>query len=87
MSTENERRTLLEALAERLPGRGLQGRMLGGGEPVLWIWHPRTNRQTIVFATQSAGGWLFLWSPDGQEDAADPDVAADTLGKLLSQAA
>ncbi|WP_066365135.1 hypothetical protein [Herbidospora mongoliensis] len=87
MSTENERRALLETLAERLPERGLQGRMLGGAEPVLWIWHPRTSRQTIVLATQSGGGWLFLWSPDGQENADDPEVAADTLEKLLSQAA
>ncbi|MEW9531503.1 hypothetical protein [Microbispora sp. NPDC049125] len=78
-----QRRTHLEALAERLPERGLGGRMLGDDDPVLWIWHPHTGKQTIVFATPANEGWMFLWSPDGQESAEDPGLAADTIGKLL----
>ncbi|MCT9932911.1 hypothetical protein N5079_22135 [Planotetraspora sp. A-T 1434] len=79
-----QRRTLLEALAGRLPDHGLVGQLLGGDDPMLWVWHPRTGKQTIVFASPAKDGWLFLWSPDGQEDAEDPGLAAETISKLLS---
>ncbi|WP_055481580.1 hypothetical protein [Sphaerimonospora mesophila] len=79
------RRSLLEALARQLPERGLASRMIGGEEPVLWIWHPSTRKQTIVFASPAKEGWLFLWSPDGQENAEEPGLAADRIRKLLSQ--
>ena len=79
-----QRRTHLEALAERLPERGLVSRMLGGDDPVLWVWHPHTGKQTIVFATPAKQGWLFLWSPDGQENADEPGSAADLVQKLLA---
>ncbi|MFC7644130.1 hypothetical protein ACFQX6_27890 [Streptosporangium lutulentum] len=52
----------LESLAAELPDRGLVSRMLGGDDPVLWVWHPGSGRQTIVFATPAKDGWLFLWS-------------------------
>ncbi|MEO3863453.1 hypothetical protein [Acrocarpospora sp. B8E8] len=80
-----QRRTHLEALAEQLPERGLVSRMLGGDDPVLWVWHPHTGRQTIVFATPAKDGWLFLWSPDGQESADDLDLTADSVKKLLAE--
>ena len=80
-----QRRIHLEALAEQLPDRGLVSRMLGGDDPVLWVWHPHTGRQTIVFATPAKAGWLFLWSPDGQENAEDLDLTADTIKKLLAE--
>jgi hypothetical protein len=73
----------LESLAAELPGRGLVSRMLGGDDPVLWVWHPSSGRQTIVFATPARDGWLFLWSPAGQESADDPGHVADSVGKLL----
>ncbi|SNT39709.1 hypothetical protein SAMN05216276_103947 [Streptosporangium subroseum] len=73
----------LESLAAELPERGLVGRMLGGDDPVLWVWHPGSGRQTIVFATPAKDGWLFLWSPAGQESADDPGHVADSVGKLL----
>ncbi|GAA3124965.1 hypothetical protein GCM10010466_14780 [Planomonospora alba] len=73
----------LESLAAELPGRGLVGRMLGGGDPVLWIWHPGTGKQTIVFATPAREGWLLLWSPSGQEGTGDPAHVAELIGKLL----
>ncbi|MCG5211837.1 hypothetical protein [Streptosporangium sp. KLBMP 9127] len=79
-----QRRVHLEALAARLPDRGLAGRMLGNDDPVLWIWHPRTGKQTIVFATPSGNGWLFMWSPDGQESADDIAQTAKLVEKLLS---
>ncbi|MDF5754053.1 hypothetical protein [Spongiactinospora sp. TRM90649] len=79
-----QRRAHLEKLAARLPDRGLVGRMIGSSDPVLWIWHPRTTRQTIVFATPSQDGWMFLWSPGGQERADSPDETADLVEKLLS---
>ncbi|GIH68692.1 MULTISPECIES: hypothetical protein [Sphaerimonospora] len=79
------RRSLLETLAGQLPERGLASRMIGGEEPVLWIWHPRTRKQTIVFASPAKEGWVFLWSPDGQENADEPGLAADRIRKLLSQ--
>lgn len=78
-----ERRTHLQALAEVLPGQGLVSRMLGGDDPMLWVWHPRTGRQTIIFATPSANGWLFLWSPGGQERADDPARTARALREAL----
>ncbi|MFI9597347.1 hypothetical protein [Nonomuraea sp. NPDC052265] len=81
-----ERRTLLEALAELLPHRGLVSRMVGGDEPVLWVWHPRTRRQTIVFATPSSGGWTLLWSPGGQGGADDLEGTADALRRTLDSA-
>ncbi|GAA5053774.1 hypothetical protein HNP84_002852 [Thermocatellispora tengchongensis] len=80
-----QRRAHLQALSAQLPDRGLVGRTLGGEDPVLWIWHPRTGKQTIVFATPSTDGWLFLWSPGGQEDAANPAQTADLIEKLLSE--
>jgi hypothetical protein len=79
-----QRRTHLEALAEQLPKRGLVSRLLGGEDPVLWVWHPHTGKQTIVFATPTKNGWMFLWSPDGQESADDPAQTAELVGKLLS---
>ncbi|MEU5860591.1 MULTISPECIES: hypothetical protein [unclassified Nonomuraea] len=81
-----ERRTLLEELAELLPDRGLVSRMVGGDDPVLWVWHPRTRRQTIVFATPSSGGWTLLWSPGGQGDADDLEGTADALRRALGSA-
>ncbi|WP_326820838.1 hypothetical protein OHA77_10365 [Streptosporangium sp. NBC_01639] len=73
----------LESLATELAARGLASRMLGTGAPVLWVWHPRSGRQTIVFAGPAADGWLFLWSPGGQGRAEEPVHVADLLGKLL----
>lgn len=66
-----ERRAHLEALAALLPGHGLASRMVGGEEPVLWAWYPRTGKQTLVFATPGRRGWEFLWSPGGQGTADD----------------
>ncbi|TMR88447.1 hypothetical protein [Nonomuraea basaltis] len=81
-----ERRTHLEALAELLPRQGLVSRMVGGDDPVLWVWHPHTSRQTIVFATPSASGWLFLWSPGGQGRADDLERTAGSLRETLASA-
>jgi hypothetical protein len=81
-----ERRTHLEALAELLPNQGLVSRMLGGDDPVLWVWHPRTGRQTIIFATPSNRGWLFLWSPGGQGSVNDLEHTASALRETLDQA-
>ncbi|MER7364351.1 hypothetical protein ACI2LC_22615 [Nonomuraea wenchangensis] len=81
-----ERRAHLQALAELLPDHGLVSRMVGGDEPVLWAWHPRTGRQTLVFATPSSGGWVFLWSPRGQGGADDLDRTADALRQTLDAA-
>jgi hypothetical protein len=79
-----ERRAHLEALAELLPKEGLVSRMVGGDDPVLWVWHPGTGRQTIIFATPTAGGWEFLWSHGGRGGADDLERTAgalrDTLG-------
>ena len=80
-----ERRAHLKALAAELPGRGLRSKTLSGDDPVLWVWHPGTSRQTIVFATPTVRGWVYLWSPDTQEGAESPAHAADMLTKLLSQ--
>ncbi|MGW3344789.1 hypothetical protein ACWDA3_15860 [Nonomuraea rubra] len=80
-----ERRVHLEALAELLPAHGLVSRMVGGEDPVLWVWHPRTGRQTIIFATPSNHGWQFLWSPGGQCPAAEPERAATALRDALDQ--
>ena len=80
-----QRRAHLDALAAELPDCGLVGRMLGAADPVLWIWYPDTGRQTIVFATQSSDGWVFLWSPDGHEDAGNPAQTADLIKKLLAE--
>ncbi|WP_157247787.1 hypothetical protein [Nonomuraea typhae] len=79
-----ERRTHLEALAELLPDHGLVGRMVGGDDPVLWAWHPRTGRQTIIFATPAYRGWMFLWSPGGQGSAEDLAQTARSLKETLS---
>ncbi|MFJ2030984.1 hypothetical protein [Streptosporangium sp. NPDC087985] len=76
----------LESLAAELSGRGLASRMLGADAPVLWVWHPRSRKQIIVFACPAGEGWLFLWSPDGQERAEDPGQVADLLRKLLDGA-
>ncbi|WP_084959517.1 hypothetical protein [Thermoactinospora rubra] len=78
-----ERRTHLQALAELLPGHGLVGRMVGGADPVLWAWHPRTGRQTLVFATPTQRGWLFLWSPGGQGTTDDLEATAQALRAAL----
>ncbi|GAA2357674.1 hypothetical protein [Nonomuraea africana] len=79
-----QRRTHLEALAELLPGHGLVGRMVGGDDPVLWVWHPRTGRQTIVFATPSTSAWVFLWSPGGHGTADDLEGTVRTLAATLA---
>ncbi|GAA3214995.1 hypothetical protein [Nonomuraea helvata] len=81
-----ERRTRLEALAELLPHHGLVSRMVGTEDPVLWVWHPSTGRQTIIFATPSNRGWLFLWSPGGQGSAEEPELAAAALRQALGTA-
>ncbi|MEO3872301.1 hypothetical protein ABGB18_26110 [Nonomuraea sp. B12E4] len=81
-----ERRAHLEALAELLPAQGLVSRMVGGDDPVLWVWHPRTGRQTIIFATPTHNGWLFLWSPGGQGRADDLEHAAAALRQTLDMA-
>lgn len=81
-----QRRAHLEALAALLPDHGLVSRMIGGADPVLWVWHPRTGRQTIVFATPSAGGWAFLWSPGGQSGVGDLEQAAQSLKATLDDA-
>lgn len=81
-----ERRAHLEALAELLPDQGLVSRMVGGDDPVLWVWHPRTGHQTIVFATPSSSGWLFLWSPGGQGRADDLRRTAGALRETLGSA-
>ncbi len=79
-----ERRVHLEALADLLPAYGLVSRMVGGEDPVLWVWHPRTGRQTIVFATPSNNGWQLLWSPGGQGSADELDRAATALRRTLA---
>ncbi|WP_345398895.1 hypothetical protein [Nonomuraea salmonea] len=38
----------------------------------MWVWHPRTSRQTLVFATPANDGWRFLWSPRGQGNGRRP---------------
>ncbi|WP_441119200.1 hypothetical protein [Nonomuraea sp. H19] len=82
-----ERRALLQALAALLPDQGLVSRMVGGDDPVLWVWHPRTGRQTIVFATPSNRGWLFLWSSGGQGRADDLERTAGSLREMLESSA
>ncbi|GGO66045.1 hypothetical protein GCM10012289_19110 [Nonomuraea cavernae] len=79
-----ERRTHLEALAELLPAQGLVSRMLGGDDPMLWVWHPGSGRQTIIFATPSRAGWVFLWSPGGKSGVDDLTRTARTLGETLA---
>ncbi|MFD0888775.1 hypothetical protein ACFQ08_29915, partial [Streptosporangium algeriense] len=79
-----QRLTYLGSLSAELSQRGLASRMVGGADPVLWVWHPESLRQTIVFATPAGDGWLFLWSPDGRERAGDPRRTADSLDRLLS---
>lgn len=78
-----ERRLHLQSLAELLPDHGLVGRMVGGGEPVLWVWHPRTGRQTLIFATPTQRGWLFLWSPGGQGGADELEMTVEALKAIL----
>ncbi|MFG3439806.1 hypothetical protein ACGF0J_21385 [Nonomuraea sp. NPDC047897] len=78
-----ERRTHLRALAETLPPHGLVGRVIGGDDPMLRVWHPGTGRRTIVFAALTTGGWVFLWSPGGQGRADDPDRTARALRDTL----
>ncbi|WP_271217951.1 hypothetical protein [Streptosporangium carneum] len=82
-----QRLTYLGSLSAELSERGLAGRMVGGDDPVLWVWHPDSLRQTIVFATPAGDGWLFLWSPDGQENAEDFRRAADSIKRLLEDSA
>ncbi|NJP97188.1 hypothetical protein HCN51_48530 [Nonomuraea sp. FMUSA5-5] len=78
-----ERRVHLEALAELLPAHGLVSRMVGGEDPVLWVWQPRTGRHTIIFATPSSQGWQFLWSPGGQAPVADLERTVTALRDAL----
>ncbi|MEV0586034.1 hypothetical protein [Nonomuraea sp. NPDC050310] len=80
-----ERRGHLQALAELLPDHGLVGRMVGGHDPVLWAWHPSTGRQTLIFATPTQRGWLFLWSPGGQGSAEDLGGTATAIKTVLAQ--
>ncbi|MFE3449213.1 hypothetical protein ACFXJ8_09780 [Nonomuraea sp. NPDC059194] len=80
-----QRRAHLESLAALLPGCGLVGRMVGGDDPVLWVWHPRTGRQTIIFATPAAKAWVFLWSPGGQGHADDLAGTAEALHTSLTE--
>ncbi|MEU7692406.1 hypothetical protein OHB01_21780 [Microbispora hainanensis] len=80
-----QRLARLEALAARLSGQGLSARLLGTDDPVLSVRHPGTGRQTIVFATPSGEGWMFLWAPGGQESADDPGRAAELIGQALSR--
>ncbi|MCF6474265.1 hypothetical protein FAF44_38685 [Nonomuraea sp. MG754425] len=81
-----ERRVHLEALAELLPTHGLVSRLVGGEDPVLWVWHPHTGRQTVIFATPSHRGWQFLWSPGGQSAAAELERTATALRDALDLA-
>ncbi|MEO3802724.1 hypothetical protein [Nonomuraea sp. B1E8] len=81
-----ERRVHLESLAELLPDVGLVSRLVGEDDPVLWVWHPHTGRQTIIFATPSGQGWLFLWSPGGQGSADDLESTAAALRRALDAA-
>ncbi|WP_283134766.1 hypothetical protein [Rhizohabitans arisaemae] len=84
MSTyARQRRTHLEALAGQLPSRGLAGRFLIKDNPILWVWNPRTGRQTVVFATPVKDGWLLLWARGGQGDAEHPGPAAEAIKSLL----
>ncbi|MEV8633175.1 hypothetical protein AB0395_16095 [Streptosporangium sp. NPDC051023] len=78
-----QRLTYLGSLSAELSERGLASRMVGGDDPVLWVWHPDSLRQTIVFATPAKGGWFFLWSPDGQEKVGDFRRVADSLEHML----
>ncbi|MFB9475351.1 hypothetical protein ACFFR3_38180 [Nonomuraea salmonea] len=78
-----ERRARLEALAALLPAHGLVSRTVGGDDPVLWVWHPRTSRQTLVFATPANDGWRFLWSPRGQGTADDLEGTCAALRRTL----
>lgn len=80
-----QRRILLESLATALSRRGLLSTLIGGEDAMLLVRHPRTGRQTVVFATPVGKGWLFLWSPDGEESADHPGPVADLLVKLLSR--
>ncbi|MEV4093084.1 hypothetical protein [Streptosporangium saharense] len=79
-----QRLTYLGSLSAELSQRGLGSRMVGGDDPVLWVWHPESLRQTIVFATPARDGWLFLWSPDGRERAGELRRVADSLERLLN---
>ncbi|SDG16315.1 hypothetical protein SAMN05421505_102114 [Sinosporangium album] len=79
-----QRRTHLETLAAQLPEYGLVGRLLGGEDPMLWVWHPTTGKQTIIFATPTKDGWLFLWSPNGQAKADATTTTVELLRKALA---
>ncbi|MGI5269965.1 hypothetical protein ACQEUU_12505 [Nonomuraea sp. CA-218870] len=81
-----ERRSLLQDLAEALPRHGLESRMVGGDDPMLRVWHPDTDKQTLVFATPSREGWLFLWAPGGRGDANDLERTARGLKEALGSA-
>jgi hypothetical protein len=85
-SYTSERRAHLQGLAEVLPRHGLVSRMVGEEEPLLWVWHPHTSRQTLVFATPSERGWLFLWAPGGTGGADDLDRTARALRETLGSA-
>lgn len=80
-----QRRILLESLATALARRGLLSTMIGGEDAMLLVRHPRTGRQTIVFAIPASTGWRFLWAPDGNENADHPGPVADLLVKLLAR--
>jgi len=81
-----ERRILLRRLAEALPRYGLVSRMVGEEEPLLWVWHPQTGGQTLVFATPARDGWLFLWGQGGRGDAENLDHTARALRDTLASA-
>ncbi len=84
-SYTGERRTHLQALAEMLPEHGLVSRMMGGDDPMLWVWHPRTGRHTIIFATPTADGWVFLWSSGGRGRVDDLGRTARALRETLDR--
>src|SRR5690606_32230685 len=60
--------------------------MVGEEEPLLWVWHPQTGGQTLVFATPARDGWVFLWGEGGRGDAENLDHTARALRDTLASA-
>ena len=85
-SYTGQRRGVLEALSALLPDHGLVSRLIGGDDPVLWVWHPFSGRQTIVFATPTANGWALLWAPGGRSGAGGLEETANLLRVTLTTA-
>lgn len=83
---DGERRTLLRALAEEASRQGLASSLIGGEEPLLHVWHPRTGRRTLVLALPAHRGWVFLWSPGGRAPADDLQRTARALREALRSA-